>query len=103
MVRHATGKGREEIPESTPKIEQEQLPPGQMIQIVSPESPESEHRLLLGSPTDYRDCFPIWPDFEAHLPINYCRGLLLSFASGLRKVASELPPEREQPASPSRA
>jgi len=67
---------------ATPQ-EHQQLPPGEILQICHDDGRPSASslggkppKLLSGGPADYLGTMQIWPDVDAHLPINYVRGLL---------------------------
>lgn len=81
-MRAATGNemalARAESPRS------ELLPPGLLLQIAPPRPGSDAPALLEAAPTDYRHSMPVWPDVEAHIPLNYLRGLLLGYAEALR-------------------
>lgn len=80
FMRAATNSPVAEPREDDPEVEQ--LPPGQILQIVPSEEDEPA-RLLAAEPTDYRHSMPVWPDVEAHIPLAYIQGLLSGFRAGI--------------------
>merc|ERR1712157_592416 len=59
--------------------------PGTILQIVGLPSEQAPLKGLMAEPADFRNCMPVWPDVEAHLPINYVWGLLRLLNSELRR------------------
>mmetsp|Transcript_46240 Transcript_46240/g.122635 ORF Transcript_46240/g.122635 Transcript_46240/m.122635 type:complete len:618 (-) Transcript_46240:120-1973(-) len=73
----------EEMPRTSElSSEEEQLPPGRILQIAMSE--DGEPRLLQASPVDYRHSAQSLPDFVAHIPLLYVTALLRGFAAHLR-------------------
>jgi len=73
----------EEMPRTSElSSEEEQLPPGRILQIAMSE--DGAPRLLQASPVDYRHSAQSLPDFVAHIPLLYVTALLRGFAAHLR-------------------